>query len=139
MRCELSSSVSSGGSQTILACLFSMTLTGPANQTFPSLLILFSYDGFLMLQQARLARQRGAGAMPMRHHQQVYSRPPQDQPMTEAQVVRKMNQRKSARRAEDSIRRQAGEHAEAICSITDLHSLVVQGIIVPAELRPVSC
>ena len=30
-------------------------------------------------------------------------------PMTEAQVVRKMNQRKSARKAEDSIRRQAGE------------------------------
>ena len=46
----------------------------------------------------------------MRHHQQMYGRAHPDMPMTEAQVVRKMNQRKSARKAEDSIRRQAGRH-----------------------------
>ncbi len=55
--------------------------------------------------------------MPMRHHQQAYSRPQPDLPMTEAQVVRKMNQRKSARKAEDSIRRQAGEHALSHCLV----------------------
>ena len=64
----------------------------------------------MLLQQARLAARQGrANALPMHgRHQQAYSRPPSDMPMTEAQVVRKMNQRKSARKAEDSIRRQAG-------------------------------
>lgn len=44
-------------------------------------------------------------------HPQAHSRTASDVPMTEAQVVRKMNQRKSARKAEDSIRRQAGAQA----------------------------
>ncbi|KAK9865821.1 hypothetical protein WJX84_003538 [Apatococcus fuscideae] len=63
--------------------------------------------------QARLARQGRGGAPMLMRHPQAHSRTASDVPMTEAQVVRKMNQRKSARKAEDSIRRQAaGEEGE---------------------------